>query len=267
MFSRPGIGSDPATQGEGMTVAVEICVEDVPSAVAAHEGGADRVELCHNLLVGGTTPSAGAIALACRLPVAVHVIIRPREGDFCYLDVEFEAMRHDIGVARSLGASGVVLGLLHSEGTIDRERTAALIEVARPMSTTFHKAFDMTRDPREALETLIDLGVDRVLTSGGRRSAWEGRDRIAEFVQLAGDRIVIMAGGGISAENVHRLIAATRVREVHIGSHATTTYGRRPTFRNPEVRLGRGGASSEDAVVRTDAEKVREIVRSARSFA
>ena len=176
-------------------------------------------------------------------------------------------MRHDIGVAKSLGASGVVLGLLHPDGTVDRERTAALVELARPMSTTFHKAFDMTRDPREALETLIGLGVDRVLTSGGRRSAWEGRDRIAELVRLAGDRIVIMAGGGISAENVHRLIAATRVREVHVGSHAATTYESRMTFRNPEVRIGRGGASSEDTVVRTDAEKVREIVRSARSSA
>ena len=94
----------------------------MPSAVAAQEGGADRVELCHNLCEGGITPSAGAIALACRLPLAIHVIIRPREGDFCYLDVKFEAMRHDIGVAMSLGASGVVLGLLHPEGTIDRER-------------------------------------------------------------------------------------------------------------------------------------------------
>ena len=248
---------------EGMTVAVEICVSDVPSAVAAHEGGADRVELCDNLGEGGTTPSAGAIALACRLSLPIHVIIRPRGGDFCYLDVEFEAMRHDIGVARSLGASGVVLGLLHPDGTVDRERTAALVEIARPMSTTFHKAFDMTRDPREALETLIGLGVDRVLTSGGSRSAWEGRDRIADLVRLAGDRIVIMAGGGISAENVRRLIAATGVREVHVGSHAATTYESRMTFRNPEVKIGRVGASSEDTVVRTDAAKVREIVGAA----
>ena len=132
-----------------MPIAVEICVSDVPSAVAAQEGGADRVELCAQPWRRGHHPQRGAIALACRLSLPIHVIIRPRGGDFCYLDVEFEAMRHDIGVAKSLGASGVVLGLLHPDGTIDRERTAALLEIARPMSTTFHKAFDMTRDPRE----------------------------------------------------------------------------------------------------------------------
>ncbi len=250
-----------------MPVAVEICVSDVPSAVAAHEGGADRVELCANLGEGGTTPSAGTIAPACRLALPIHVIIRPRGGDFCYLDVEYEAMRHDIRVAKTLGASGVVLGLLHPDGTVDRERTAALIEIARPMSTTFHNAFDMTRDPREALETLIGLGVDRILTSGGTRSAWEGRDRIADLVRLAGDRIVLMAGGGISAEDVPRLIAATSVREVHVGSHASTTSASQMTFHNPEVAIGRVGASSEATIVRTDAEKVREIVRSARSSA
>ncbi len=250
-----------------MSVAVEICVSGVPSAVAAHEGGADRVELCDNLREGGTTSSAGTIALACRLSLPIHVIIRPRGGDFCYLGVEFEAMRHDIGAARSLGASGVVLGLLHPDGTVDRGLTAALVEIARPMSTTFHKAFDMTRDRREALATLIDLGVDRVLTSGGRRTAWEGREQIADLVRLAGDRIVIMAGGGISAENVHRLIAATRVREVHVGSHASTTHESRMTYRNPEARIGHVGASSEDTILLTDADKVREILRSARSSA
>lgn len=250
-----------------MPIAVEICVSDVPSAVAAQDGGADRVELCANLGEGGTTPSAGAIALACRVSLPIHVIIRPRGGDFGYLDVEFETMRHDIGVAKILGASGIVLGLLHPDGTIDRDRTAALIEIARPMNSTFHKAFDMTRDSHEALETLIGLGVDRVLTSGGSRSAWEGRDRIADLVRLAGDRIIIMAGGGISPGNVHRLIAATSVREVHVGSHSGTTFESQMTFHNPGVRIGRFGVPSEDTVVRTDSAKVREIVRSARSSA
>jgi copper homeostasis protein len=248
-----------------MTVAVEICVSDVPSAIAAQEGGADRVELCANLSEGGTTPGAGTIALACRSSLPIHVIIRPRGGDFCYHDVELEAMRHDIGVAKSLGVPGVVFGLLNPDGTVDRERTAALIELARPMSVTFHKAFDMARDPHEALEALIGLGVDRVLTSGGRRSAWEGRERIADLVRRAGDRIIIMAGGGISAENVQRLIAATRVREVHVGSHATTAYESRMTFRNAEVGMGRVSGSSEYTIDRTDADKVREIVQAVRS--
>ena len=129
-----------------------------------------RVELCDNLAVGGTTPSAGTIAEACRrLAIPVHVLIRPRGGDFLASEAELAAMRHDIETARRLGAAGVVLGLLGRMGPIDRDRTASLVELARPLSVTFHKAFDQTRDPDEALDALIGLGIDRVLSSGCRR--------------------------------------------------------------------------------------------------
>ena len=156
-------------------VKVEICVGDVASAIAAEAGGADRIELCDNLAVGGTTPSAGTIAESCRrLSIPVHVLIRPRGGDFIYSEPEIAVMRHDIETAKALGAAGVVLGVLTADGAIDRDQTAALIALARPLSVTFHKAFDQTAEPLEALETLIDLGVERVLTSGGRPTALEG---------------------------------------------------------------------------------------------
>ena len=171
-------------------VKVEICVGDVASAIAAEAGGADRVELCDNLAVGGTTPSAGTIAESCRrLSIPVHVLIRPRGGDFVYSEPEFAVMRRDIEMAKALGAAGVVLGVLTPEAAIDRDQTASLIALARPLAVTFHKAFDQTRDPLEALETLIALGVDRVLTSGGRPTALEGVETLANLVDRAGGRI------------------------------------------------------------------------------
>ena len=178
----------------------EVCVESVEAAVAAEQGGAHRVELCADLLEGGITPSAGTIALArARLGIRLHVLIRPRGGDFCYSDTELDIMRHDIATARALGADGVVLGVLLPDGTVDAARTAELMAAARPLSVTFHRAFDVTRDPYEALEALIALGVDRVLTSGQESSALEGLDTLAALVQQAGDRIAVMPGGGIRA--------------------------------------------------------------------
>ena len=146
---------------------VEICVDSAGGAFAAERGGADRVELCDNLMEGGTTPSAGCIKVARRgLKIALQVIVRPRGGDFLYTADEFDVMREDIRVAKELGADGVVVGCLTAEGEVDRVRTEELIALARPLNVTFHRAFDMCRDARRALEDLISLGVDRVLTSG-----------------------------------------------------------------------------------------------------
>ena len=184
--------------------------------------GADRVELCDNLAVGGTTPSAGAIAEACRrLRIPVHVLIRPRGGDFIYSEAEIAVMKHDIEAAKSLGASGVVLGVSTAEGAIDRDPTAFLIALARPLSITFHKAFDQLAEPVEALDTLIELGVERVLTSGGRPAALEGVETLAKLVDHARQRIVVMAGGRLSMANLESVIRRSHVCEVHLGSAAS----------------------------------------------
>ena len=159
---------------------IEACVDSVESAVAAENGGAERVELCAALLEGGLTPSAGAIALAReKLGIGLHVIIRPRGGDFLYTDGEHTVMLRDIDAAKKAGADGVVVGVLDANAQVDEARTRELVESARPMSITFHRAFDMTRDPLAALETLVDLGIDRILTSGREESAL-GRTRVAE---------------------------------------------------------------------------------------
>jgi copper homeostasis protein len=234
-------------------IVVEICVEDIESAMAAEQGGADRVELCDNLSVGGTTPSAGTIAEACRrLEIPVHVLIRPRAGDFIPSLAEFAAMRFDIETARTLGAAGVVFGLLRPDATIDRERTAMLTDLARPLSVTFHKAFDQTHDPDEALETLIALGIDRVLTSGSRPTAVEGIEALRQLVPRSTSRISVMAGGKLSVDNLRTVIEGTGVCEVHLGS-AVSRLMNSSMAPNP----GEGSPLSWNGV---DADRVRRIV-------
>jgi copper homeostasis protein len=167
-------------------VLFEACVDSVEVALAAQAGGADCVELCADLLEGGCIPSAGTIQLAHRLlQIALNVIIRPRGGDFYYSDVEFETMKLEIELCKRIGVDGVVIGLLNPDGTVDVERMRTLIELARPLSVTCHRAFDVSRDPFEALETLIGLGVDRILTSGQEPSPLEGLELIAELVRRA----------------------------------------------------------------------------------
>lgn len=242
---------------------LEVCVDSVESAIAAQEGGAARVELCDNLIAGGTTPSAGMIELARQhLTIALHVIIRPRGGDFCYSDLEFEIMQRDIEIAKELGANGIVIGLLKPNGTVDVKRTRALIEQARPLSVTFHRAFDMTRDPFEALETLIELGVDRILTSGQEATVIEGLDLIGELIARAADRIIIMPGGGISERNIQKVLAATGAKEVHLTAFAPLESPMR--FRNPRVFMGGEFRPPEFTRNVTDARRVRAILRAAR---
>ncbi|MEW4570767.1 copper homeostasis protein CutC [Tautonia sp. JC769] len=201
-------------------VSVEICVEGLASALAAGAGGASRVELCEHLAVGGVTPSAGAIALACRsLAIPVHVLVRPRGGDFVVSAAEFDAMRHDVAAARSLGAAGVVLGVLGRDGAVDAGRTGLLVAEARPMSVTFHRAFDEVPDPFEALETLVALGIDRVLTSGQADSARAGSALLAGLIARAGGRIGVLAGGRIGLEDLQPLIQLG-LDELHVGSAA-----------------------------------------------
>ena len=217
----------------------EICVDSIDGVAAAKTAGADRVELCADLLEGGITPSRGMIRRARTIPgIRLHVIIRPRGGDFLFDDDEFAVMEADIDTAKAEGADGVVIGLLTADATIDIERTRRLIERARPMAVTFHRAFDMTADPFAALETLIELGVDRVLTSGQEATVLEGLPLLAELIRRAGDRIIIMPGGGITARNVERIVAEARPKEMHFAAMEPTTSG----MRNRRDHVFMGGA-------------------------
>ena len=198
------------------SVHVEICVDSTASAQAAERGGAHRIELCSTLSEGGTTPSAGLIEnVRAKVGIGLHVIIRPRGGDFFYTADEFESMKHDVLAAKQLKADGVVFGILKEDGHVDVDRTRCLVDLARPLHTTFHRAFDMTVDLNQALEDVIRSGVNRVLTSGGEQRAEDGIPTIARLVEAANGRIAIMVGGGIRETNVRRILAATGAREIH----------------------------------------------------
>ncbi|MGH3391854.1 MAG: copper homeostasis protein CutC [Actinomadura sp.] len=203
-----------------MSLTYEICIDSVEGAVAAERAGAHRVELCAALFDGGITPSLGMIraALAAVSSIRVHVIIRPRGGDFIFDAHEVAAMEHDVALAREAGAHGIVIGALTPEGEIDRPVTERLLAAADGLPVTFHRAFDMVADPFAALETLVELGVDRVLTSGQDVTVLEGAPLIADLVRRAGDRIVVMPGGGVTARNVARVVAATGVQEIHFAA-------------------------------------------------
>lgn len=236
---------------------LEICVDSVESAVAAEAGGAQRVELCSALSEGGLTPSAGMMrAVRERIGIGVQVMIRPRGGDFCYSDDEIAVMRTDIAAAREAGADGVVLGLLTTDGEVDVERTRPLVEAARPMEVTFHRALDMTRDMRAALEDVIDCGVNRILTSGGAPTAMQGRECMAALVRAARGRVDVMVCGGVRAQNVPVIVEATGAREFHAALR--TTVASPVAFRRPELKIS--GAGDEDYVRHVlRVEDVREL--------
>jgi copper homeostasis protein len=242
---------------------LEVCVDSVEAAMAAQKGGADRVELCANLLEGGTTPSVGAMKTARRcVDIGLQVMIRPRGGDFCYSKVEFEVMKLDIEAARDAGADGVVIGILKPDGSVDGPRTRELIELARPLSVTFHRAFDMSRDPYDSLKTLIRLGADRILTSGQEPSALEGLDLIADLVGKAGDRIIIMPGGGITEKNFGKIAEGSGARELHIAALSIMDGPMR--FRNTRCFMGGELRPPEFGVSTTDPARVRHFVDSLR---
>jgi copper homeostasis protein len=195
---------------------LEICVESVACAVAAERGGAHRIELCGDLPAGGITPSSGLMRVARKnLGLPIHVIIRPRSGNFVYSVPEFEIMKDDIRTAKQLGMNGVVLGILDAKGNVDVERTKRLVDLAHPLPVTFHRAFDVSGNLGESLESVIQTGAHRILTSGGRRSATEHLAGLSQLVKAAEGRIAIMPGGGINARNVLRVIRQTSAREIH----------------------------------------------------
>ena len=221
---------------------IEVCIDSIESAIASQKGGAQRVELCDNLFEGGTTPSAGCIQVVRRnIDIDLYVMIRPRGGDFLYSDLEFEIMKQDIEFAKTAGADGVVFGLLNPDGAIDKRRTAELIQLARPLGVTFHRAFDMTPDPFQALDDLLELGVDRLLTSGQEATAFEGAELIGELVKKAGKKMSIMAGGGISAKNIGKIRNATGCQEFHVTGRmpqrSGMTYIKEGVYMGGELRM------------------------------
>lgn len=219
-------------------VLIEVCVDSVASAVAAERGGAQRVELCSDLLEGGLTPSIGLIeAVRSRVSIGVNPIVRPRPGDFCYSDEEIDIMRRDIAALKTAGADGVVFGILDSAGHIDVPRTRELVELARPLSVTFHRAFDMAADLDRALEDVCATGSDRILTSGGEQDSFHGIEAIARLVRAAGGRIQIMAGGGIGHHNAATILERTGVPEIHVGLATPVTSPM--LHRNHKVSLGK----------------------------
>ncbi len=242
-----------------MNIAVEVCVDTVESAVAAQAGGAHRVELCDNLMEGGTTPSFGSIEVARKLlDIKLHVIIRPRGGDFLYSDTEFEIMKRDIEAAKRQGVDGVVIGLLDREGNIDLTRTAELVELSRPMAVTFHRAFDVCADPFKAIDQLAEIGVDRILTSGQEATAVEGSELIAKLIKHAGDRIIIMVCGNLNERNINRVIAETGAKELHFTGFRSVDSEMQ--YRNERVFMGGTLRPPEYSRAVTDAEVIRKTI-------
>jgi copper homeostasis protein len=241
---------------------MEVCANSLHSALAAQEGGAIRVELCDNLPEGGTTPSYAQIALAKKiLDIQVYPIIRPRGGDFLYSDLEFELMKEDVSMCRSLGCDGVVIGILKANGAVDVTRCKQLINLADPMGVTFHRAFDMSSDLFKALEDIIELGCERILSSGGEASALQGAEVLASLINQAGRRISIMPGAGVSAQNISEIIRITGAKEFHASARKAVKSDME--FRNP--RLNMGVLADEFSYHVTDSHVVKTLIELANS--
>lgn len=199
-----------------MEVLMEACVGNYIEAKRAYERGANRIELCDNLMEGGTTPSFGTISLAKEnLDLTIHVIIRPRGGNYVFTEEEIRIMEEDIDICKRIGVDGIVIGALTEDGEIDETAIKRLVDRAGDMSITFHMAFDEIEDSKTALDKLVDLGVERVLTKGGQGKALDNQDALRKLVQYAGDRIIILAGGGVTKDNYMELVENTGVKEVH----------------------------------------------------
>ncbi len=242
-------------------VKIEICAGSLASALTAQEGGAYRIELCDNLKEGGTTPSYGMLLLARKnLSIKLYSIVRPRGGDFFYTDLEFEVMKADVKQCRDLGCDGVAFGILKKDGNIDVQRCLELKQVAGTLGTTFHRAFDRCKDPFKALEEIIEMGFERILTSGQENTAIKGASLISKLIEQANGRIVIMPGAGIRLENLKILIDLTGAAEYH--STAKSSMESEMVFR--EVKTGT--LEEEFLTEQTDVEIVKQLLKIAGSF-
>jgi copper homeostasis protein len=238
---------------------LEVCAANIQSALAAQEGGAQRVELCDNLYEGGTTPSFATIQFTREnLDIGLNVLIRPRGGDFFYSRPEFEVMKEDIRICKDLKVDGVVIGILLPDGTVDKARMRTLIGLAKPMSVTFHRAFDMTPDPFNALEDIIELGCERILTSGQKNKVPEGIDLIKKLVDQAGDRILIMPGSGINEENIKSIMDQTGAREFHLTGRQMVES--KMEYKKPGIFMGGLPQIQEYEIGITSVERIRKII-------
>lgn len=236
---------------------LEICCGSIESVIAAKEGGAQRIELCSALNEGGVTPSVGLMREARKVGITMNVLIRPRGGDFLYTDEEVRIMIEDIQMAREIGADGVVIGALTKEGDIDMNACRRMVASAGDMSITFHRAFDMVRDADKALEDVITLGCDRILTSGLMPTAAEGCKNLYHLIKKAAERIVIMPGSGVTSSNAKDILSFTGASEIHASARSSRQSDME--YRNPTVTMG---AKDIDEYARkeTDTDEVRRIV-------
>ncbi len=235
---------------------IEVCANSAQSCVEAEAGGAARVELCAAIPEGGTTPSYGEIKTAQELTshIDINIIIRPRGGDFLYTEAEIKSMLYDIEMAKQLKVHGVVFGCLTAEGDVDVALLKRLVEAAKPLSITFHRAFDVCRDPFVALEQIIEAGCDRILTSGQEKDAVTGIPLLAELVKRAAGRIIIMPGCGVREDNIARIESETGATEFH--TSARSVVYSKMTYRKERVPMGSSMVTSEFETVETDRNKV-----------
>lgn len=241
-------------------IRAEVCADSIQSCIEAQQGGAYRIELCDNLVEGGITPSLSKIILArLALDIQLNAIIRPRGGDFCYTDIEFEAMKFDIHHCGKNGCNGVALGILNSDGSIDKIRNKILIDLAHQynMNVTFHRAFDRSANLFQALEDIIDLGCDRILTSGGEKTAPKGMEIIKSLINQSDNRIIIMPGSGITPGNIAKLVKSTGLKEFH-GTFRKRISGRMEYF-NEKIGL----FNEEYTILQTDSKAVSQAIRNA----
>ena len=236
---------------------IEACIGTLQSGLEAEKGGANRVELCDNLAEGGTTPSAALIQMTKeRLKIPAAVMIRPRHGDFLYSDLEFEIMKKDIEFCKTVGVEAVVFGLLTPDGQIDCQRTMRLVESAGNMQVCFHRAVDLSRDYFEAIEQIINCGCTRILTSGGANKAVEGFENIRKAQELYGNKIEIMVGSGINAENVSKF-HSVGIRNFHLSGKVQIDS--LMTYRKEGVSMGAISAEEEYKITQTDYRKIEEV--------
>ena len=234
---------------------LETCVDSVESAMAAAEGGADRLELCSNLIIGGTTPGPWLFEeIRKRSDIRIHALIRPRFGDFCYTDAEFSMIRNAVKDFRKMGAEGVVVGILKPDGTLNMEQMKELMDAAGDMSVTLHRAFDVGADPIEAMEQAISLGIDTILTSGQKNTCLQGAELLKELETRSQGRITIQAGSGVGAEVIRQLYPLTGIKAYHMSGKVVTDSAMQ--FRKEGVNMGLP-TFSEYEIWRTDIENVR----------